>query len=143
MNRRISIARALITFTAAFLAIVPPIADISVTHIFHPEWTGHARLHTVWLITTNALVSVVAIIWMWRPGVEDVPRAIRRAATLVGCVLLGFFVAGATQGLYGGSFSDPGGVAPAAGGIDANLAAFSVHACIVLVALFLLRTREG
>lgn len=140
MDRRIRIARGLLTFTALFLAIVPPTADLNASHIFHPEWPGHARLHTVWLLVSNSLVSLLAVYWMWRPRTEDLSRAIRHSAVLVSLVLAGFFVAAGTQSLYGGALTDVGGIALQVGSIDANLAAFSVHACIVGAALYLLRS---
>jgi len=140
MNTRIRLARGLVTFTAVFLAIVPLVADLNESHVFHPEWTGHARLHTVWLLGSNSLVCLVALFWMWRARAEEIPRAIGLGITLVACVLAGFFIAAGTQALYGGSLTDLGDDGPKPGGVNPNLAAFSVHACILGVALYLLRT---
>ena len=61
------------------------------------------------------------------------------ATALVGSILAGFFVAAATHPLYGGAFTDGGGVPPVFGGLDANIVSFSGLALMVLGALFLAR----
>jgi hypothetical protein len=133
------IARILVTIPAAFLAVVPPLVDLGESHVLNPLWTGHARLHTVWLLATNALVALIAIGVLWRPSGRPLRASVRLAGALVGAILAGFFAAAATQSVYGGSLTDPNGVAMTAGPIDANLAVFSVHLCLVGVALWLVR----
>jgi hypothetical protein len=61
LESRIGRVRILVTISAIFLAVVPPFADRNETHILKPHWIGHARLHTVWLLTTNSLVSGIAL----------------------------------------------------------------------------------
>jgi hypothetical protein len=139
MNRQLTIARYLVTLPAVFLALGPPIIDLSESHILNPLWTAHARLHTVWLISTNALVSLVALSLMWRPGQASHRNSVLLAAMLVGAVLSGFFIASVTQSLYGGSFSDPNGVAITVGPFDANLAVFSLLFILVVAGALLAR----
>lgn len=139
MDRRLFIARILLSIPALHLVFVPPIADLNASHVLNPLWPGHARLHTVWLLTTTSLVSVVALWLLWRPVADHLRRAIRLAGALIGAVLAGFFVAGSTQALYDGSFTDPNGVGRTVAGLDANLAVFTLHAFLLTVSLVLAR----
>lgn len=139
MTRRLEIARVLLTIPAVFLAVAPPLVDLSETHVLNPLWTGHARLHTVWLLSTNSLVALLAIGVLWWERRSPPRASVLLGAGLVGAILLGFFIAAAAHTAYGGTLSDPNGVSFAAGPIDANLAVFSVHLCLVLAAVVLAR----
>ena len=135
MEARFKLARILVTIAAVFLALVPPLVDLNESHVTNPLWIGHARLHTVWLITTNSCVSVIALWLLWQRPSGFRRKSLLLAAGLVGSVLLGFFVAAATQSAYGGSLTDPNGVAMRFGPIDANLFLFSILLCLVGVAV--------
>jgi hypothetical protein len=106
LDRRLRIARILLSIAALHLVFIPPIADLNASHVLNPLWPGHARLHTVWLITTNSLIAMASLWLLWRPPQGELQKAIRLAGTLVGAILIGFFVAGSTQGLYGGALTD-------------------------------------
>ena len=134
-DRRIRIARVLVTIPALFLAIAPPLADLNATHVGNPLWSAHARLHTVWLICTNSLISLLALVILWRGAQQPARGAVLLASALVGAVLLGFFVAAATQSMYGGALTDPNGIPFQVGPLDANLAGFSVLAVLLAVAV--------
>lgn len=139
MANKIKIARRLVTIPAAFLVVGPPLIDLDPSHIFNPLWTGHARLHTVWLISTNSLVSLIALGLLWQRGAPDPRGRVLFASGLVACVLGGFFIAAATQTLYGGSLSDPNGVAIMFGPLDANLTVFSILICLPAIAALIVR----
>ena len=69
MTSKQKIGRLLITVVAVFLAVGPPMADLNASHVANPLWPGHARLHTVWLISTNSLVAMIALALLWlRPA---------------------------------------------------------------------------
>jgi len=138
INRELKVARILVTIPAVFLVVGPPVADLNESHLLNPQWIGHARLHTAWLISTNALVCLVALLILWRRKASPIVDSVRLGAGLVACVLGGFFVATATQSLYGGSLSDPG-VAVGIAGFDANLVVFSLLLGMVGVAALLVR----
>jgi hypothetical protein len=53
MTGKEKIAAALLTLTAIVYAVIPPIVDINATHILNPEWTAHARFHTVWQVSST------------------------------------------------------------------------------------------
>jgi hypothetical protein len=135
LERRLKIARLLVSVPALFLVLGPPVADLNASHVLNPSWSGHARLHTVWLITTNSLVCLVALRLLWRPLGGALRVSVLLAGTLVGFVLLGFFVAAATQTLYDGALTDPNGITIRVGSFDANLAAFSVLFCVLASAM--------
>ena len=142
MANRFKIARVLVTLPAVFLAVVPPLVDLNESHVLNPLWIGHARLHTVWLLATNSLVSLLAIVILWRPALGSLRLSVLLGVGLVGAVLTGFFVAAATQSAYGGSLTDPNGVAITAGPLDANLATFALLYCLIIAALFLVRRSD-
>jgi hypothetical protein len=115
--------------------IVPIIVDISPTHVFHPEWTPHARFHMVWLVATNAAIAMVALYLLWAKGENQIFRT--KLAGFMGlCVFGGFFIAVATQPLYQGALSDVGGVPPVMG-MDANLFFFTPLAICLLIGLIM------
>jgi hypothetical protein len=129
------IAAALLTLVAIAYAIVPPLVDISPTHILNPLWTSHAKFHTVWQVSVNSMLGLFSVLLVWWPGANR-PLRIKIGAVL-GCIALGgFFVAALTRHLYGGAFSDPNGVPPVAG-MDANLLLFTPTSVIQVVALLL------
>jgi len=130
---RLSTARMLVTLPALFLALGPPIADLNATHVANPLWAGHARLHTMWLISTNSLVMIVALRLLWSG--PPVRRTVLLASVLVGAVVLGFFIAAATQSLYGGTLTDPNGIPFRVGPLDANLAGFGFLAVVLTIAV--------
>lgn len=132
MNR-LSTARMLVTLPALFLALGPPVADLNATHVANPLWPGHARLHTMWLISSNSLVMIVALGLLWSG--PPVRRTVLLASALVGAVLLGFFIAAGTQSLYGGTLTDPNGIPFQVGPLDANLAGFGFLAGVLAIAV--------
>jgi hypothetical protein len=135
MSGRQKIAGVLLTLTAVVYGIIPLIVDVSPTHILNPAWTSHARFHVVWQLALNTMLGVLSVLLIWWPGASR-PLRLKIGAVL-GCIALGgFFVAAFTRDLYGGTFSEPGGVPPVAG-IDANVLAFTPTVLIQLVGLAL------
>ncbi len=136
----LKIARGLITLPAAFLVVVPPIADLNASHVGHPLWTPHARLHTVWLLSTNCLVALIALIHLWSANPLKATR-LRHALWLTATILAGFFIATATRSLYGGALSDETGIEATFAGLNPNLVAFSVLSLLLGAAAIGLRGR--
>src|SRR5262249_61683465 len=80
-------------------------------------------------------LRLFSVLLIWWPGASQPLRL--RIGALLGCITLGgFFVAALTRDLYGGTFSEPGGVPPV-GGMDANLVAFTPTILIQLTDLAL------
>ncbi|MEM9225241.1 MAG: DUF6640 family protein [Pseudomonadota bacterium] len=128
------IGKALLTLTALIYAVLPPIVDFNASHAVHPDWTGHARFHMVWLVGANSFVGLFAIYQIWMRADRGGPVI---AGILSAIVLGSFFLAALTMPLYDGALVDPGGVEVAPGGIDANLFLFSIGFAINAVGLFL------
>ena len=123
--------RVLMTLATLIYGVIPPIVDLGSTHVLHPDWTPHARMHMVWLLATMSSIAVLALYFIWRHG--DRSFGIRMGGLLGSCALGGFFVCAATVNLYGGSLSDKGGVPDVAGIVDANLLGFGAGAVLLLI----------
>lgn len=136
LNKRVKIARWLITIPTLFYGIVPPIVDFTETHVFHPDWTPHSRLHMVWLLVTNSALALFSIYLMWLRTREPIFN-INVAGFIGVCIFIGFLIAASLSSLYGGSLSDSGGVPPIAG-IDSNLLAFIPAFFMVFIGLLCL-----
>lgn len=134
VSRELRYPRALLTVATLIYGVLPALADLSPTHVFHPAWTPHARLHAVWLIGTLFLMGALAMHLLWRSAMEERAR-VRLAGLLALCALGGFLLSAFTQGLFGGALSDPEGGIPRPLGLDLNLVVFSAAFVLVLVAL--------
>jgi hypothetical protein len=129
-------SRILITIVTLMYGIIPPLVDLTETHVFHPDWTSHARFHMVWLLATNSGFAILALYLMWMSRLDAQFRI--RAGGIIGLIVLGgFFVSALTSSVYGGSLVDPVGGVPPIMGIDANLFVFSPMLAIVLIGLWL------
>jgi hypothetical protein len=129
-------SRILITIVTLAYGIIPPLVDLTATHVFHPDWTPHARFHMVWLLATNSGFAILALYLMWLSRLE--PQVSIRAGGVIGLFVLGgFFVSSLTSQMYGGSLVDPVGGVPPIMGLDANLVVFSPLLALLLVGLWL------
>lgn len=139
MAGSLTMPRILLTVVGLWLAVVPPVVDFTPTHVFHPDWSGHARFHTVWLLGVNSALGLFALYLLWA-GERTVER-LRLAGFLEVLILGAFFLAVATTGAYGGELADVrGGVLPLPGGLDANATFFTLLLALALFALS--RTRS-
>lgn len=85
-------------------AVVTPLLETSPTHVFNPDWPGHARLHDVWqLITHCALAAYMSWLFLLR-------RREREACVVALIVIGGFLAAYMLSPLYGGSMSHSDGI---------------------------------
>lgn len=118
------VARILLTVAAIQYGFVPPMVDLSESHVFHPDWPPHARFHLVWLLALAASLASYVLFCLWsassrRPGVL-------RQASVLGCLVLGaFFLAAALRSQYGGSFADLADPMEVLG-IDGNVFSFGI-----------------
>ena len=129
-------SRILITVVTLVYGVVPLLVDLTETHVFHPDWAPHARLHMVWLLATNSLLAILALYVMWISR-YDVKTRVQAGGAIGLCVLSGFFISALTSNTYGGSLVDPVGGVPPIMGIDANLVAFSPLLVLLVIALWL------
>ncbi len=132
-SRQILAGKLLLTLGTAMYTFIPPAVDIlTPTHIFHPDWVPHARFHTMWAILSASTMGLIALWMLWRA-----PAGARTGVMIAGSISSGvlgaFMVAAMTMPLYGGALSDPGGVQPLAGGLDANLVSFAAALAMVVL----------
>src|SRR5210317_1564835 len=79
-----------------FLVLIP-VLEVGPTHVFNADWPGHARLHEVWQLVTNALLSILALLLVHRDGFRWIAGAIALS------INMGFLAALITANDYGGS----------------------------------------
>ena len=139
--KMILVGRVLMTLATLIYGVLPPFVDLTETHVFHPEWTPHSRLHMVWLLGTNSAVAVLALYFLWLHKANSA-FGVRLAGILGLCVFGGFWLSASTISLYGGALSDKGGVPPLLG-MDANIVVFSFALLLLLVGWYLARARSA
>lgn len=131
-SARIAIlGRIFMTLATLMYGIIPPLVDLTETHVFHPDWTPHARMHMVWLLGTNTAIALVALYFLWLHK-SRLAVGVPLAGVMGLCVYGGFMLSAFTTPLYGGSMSDAGGVPPVLG-LDANILAFSFALLLLIV----------
>jgi hypothetical protein len=91
---------------------VVPYLEANATHLFNPEWPGHARLHEAWQLLANILLAALCLWLTWGAGQT------RLAATILLAITGSFVVAYAASGLYGGSMGQTTSVSLELGGIN-------------------------
>jgi hypothetical protein len=133
------IARILLTLVTLGYGFATVLADFNETHATNPRWTGHARFHVVWQISSYAGFGLLALALTWWPG----PYATERlylVALMAGIVYAAFFIAAVTMPVYGGAAYDDNGYLPFRAPVpviakmwDVNMTVFGVQ--VVLLAL--------
>jgi len=133
----ILLARILFTLMTAGYAFATVIADFNNTHATNPKWTGHARFHVVWQISSYVGFGLLAMALIWWPG----PLAVERlylVAVMGLIVYAAFFAAVIAMPLYGGAAYDDNGYQPFAAPVpliakmwDVNITIFSVQVLIL------------
>ncbi|MGW4912732.1 hypothetical protein [Streptomyces sp. NPDC004270] len=133
-------ARILLTFVVLGYSLVPALADFNRTHATNPLWTGHARYHVVWQVSSYLGIGAVSLGLLWLPLEHPVWRAHLTAAIAL-CVYGGFFAAAASRRLYGGTLADENGykrLEPHVFGrpwsVDLNIAAFTTLVLVLAIA---------
>lgn len=125
------IAKLFITIATLIYGIAPLFADLNSTHVFHPEWTAHSKLHMVWLLGTNSSIAALGLWLIWHRGQELL------AGILGLCVVGGFWIAAGTQGLYGGALTDSGGIETRFLGFEGNAIAFGIVVVLLFIGMFI------
>ncbi|MEO0466911.1 MAG: hypothetical protein AAF216_10230 [Pseudomonadota bacterium] len=131
------ISQILLTVAALIYTVLPPLVDFNMSHALHPEWSGHARFHMVWLVVANSSLGVLALYLIWGRANQG---GLVLGGIITALILGAFMVAAATMPMYDGALADVGGVEPGPGGLDANLLgfgmAFAINAFGLVLAVF-------
>jgi uncharacterized membrane protein YidH (DUF202 family) len=115
MTTSLLVRRILLTLSVSVLGLLVPYLEYSPTHIFNPDWPGHARLHDVWQLLTNSSFSAAAAYLAWT-------RTDLRLAARLGLVApVAFLVSYFTMDLYGGSMVNSDGTEIRVGSVNASL----------------------
>ncbi len=139
LSRSANISRWLITVATVVYGFIPPLVDLTATHVFHPDWMPHARLHAVWQLATNSGLALLALYLMWFRSTNELQRI--RLAGLIGlCVYAGFFVSAVTHPLFGGALADEQGGVPTVMGLYGNVIAFTPMLILGITGLWLSRS---
>ena len=130
-------AKLLLTLGILMYGVAPLVADLNDSHLFHPSWTPHSRLHMAWLLATNTSIACLAFYLLW------IRKDVLSAGVLSICVLGGFWIAAVTSGLYGGALTDVGGIDSKIMGIDGNAFGFGLALLCVVSGLILDRVSRS
>ncbi|MCU0732445.1 MAG: hypothetical protein MUE84_12780 [Hyphomonas sp.] len=115
MSPNLMLPRILLTLSVSVLGLLVPYLEYSPTHIFNPDWPGHAKLHDVWQLITNSACSAAAAYLAWT-------RTDLRAGARLGLVApASFLVSYFTMDLYGGSMVNSDGTELRFGSLNASL----------------------
>jgi len=136
---RLLLARIGLTLVTLGYSALTVKADFNKTHATNPLWTGHARFHVVWQITSYLGFGLIALWLIWLPGPQAQER-LYLASAFAAVVFGGFFTALLSMPLYGGRAYDDNGYLPfavAGTSWDANVAAFSLLTMVLLVSVAL------
>ncbi len=133
---RANISRWLITIATVVYGLIPPLVDLDQTHVFHSDWTPHARLHAVWQLGTNSGLALLALYLMWPKRNNDLLRT--RIAGLIGLLVYGgFFVSALTRQLFGGELVPQQGAASTFLELYGNVIVFAPMIILVTIGLWL------
>jgi len=130
------------TLAMAVFTFIPPIADLATdTHVFHPGWLPHARVHTVWLLGLSSSIGLLALYLLWFRDEESLFNV--NLAGVLGTFVYGsFFLSALSANFYGGALSDPqGGIEQSIMGMNLNVFTFSM-ASIALGAGWMMCNRK-
>jgi hypothetical protein len=115
-------AKILLTICLLPFGLLTPILEIGPTHVFSPDWPGHARLHEVWQLVTHSALALLCLWLTWRTD------QVRLAALIAFLVSVGFLAAYALSQLYGGTMKHSDGSELTIGGINSAVAIMMVTA---------------
>lgn len=128
-------AKILLTLATLGYSAIPALFDSNNTHATNPSWTGHARYHVVWQVSSYVYIALIALYLIWFSGTDTWPLWL--AALLAAAAYGGFWTAALFKSVYGGRYVDEvNGVPPFKWGktleTDANVTLF-VGAVLLLI----------
>lgn len=131
----LTLVRILLTI-CAFEFFGPCKRDSDKTHLFNPEWVGHARFHLMWLLGFMFLSGIATLALIWLPDPLR-PIHLYLASAWLGANLGGFWIAVALVKWYKGLIIVPG-IHIRILGIEENIFVFAILSAIFLTAMAVL-----
>lgn len=136
----LTIVKVLLTIVA-FEFFGPLKRDSDETHLFNPEWVGHARFHLVWQLGMMLFGGVVTMLLIWLPDPLR-PIHLYLASALLASNLFGFWAAVVLVKWYKGIIW-VSRIHIKILGFDENVFVFSVLSLIFVGALAVLMLHVG
>ena len=122
----------LLTSLCLILAgIGPLLLDIGDTHLFNPDWDEHSRVHEVWRLATNFMITFLGLYLIWKKNMHSI------ALLLSLCMILGFIISVITMPFYNGLAVGVGIDELKPFGIPLNIFAFIVVLAVQIIAILL------
>lgn len=90
----------LLTIATLGYSVIPTIFDFSDSHATNPTWTGHARYHVIWQVSSYDLIALLGLYLIWFGD------GLWIAAGLALAAYGGFWIALLTRPLYDGVLQD-------------------------------------
>lgn len=122
------IDKAVISFSALIFLLIIPVLEVSSTHVYNPDWPGHARLHEVWQLFVHAGISILACVLVWK----NQKLGLWLALILTASFLLAWLI----QSTYGGSMLHSDGTEVSIGGFNLGVIVMLVNAAALSSAIF-------
>ena len=98
------IIKILLTIVTLGYSGIPTFFDWNASHATNPTWTGHARYHVVWQVASYDVIALLSLALIWTAGTDT--AALWTPALLATAIYSGFWIAWATQPIYGGILQD-------------------------------------
>lgn len=136
--------KVLLSIATLGYSAIPGLFDSNKTHATNPSWTGHARYHVVWQVSSYVYVAALMLYLIWTAGDDTWPLWI--ATIAAACIYAGFWTAYLLCPVYGGVLVDKvNGVPPFNWSLfglkfqtDANVSLFTPAIIVVVVSAVLL-----
>ena len=109
----------------------PLLLDIGDTHLFNPDWDEHSRVHEVWRLATNFMITFLGLYLIWKKNMLSI------ASLLSLCMIIGFMISVITMPFYNGLAVGNGIDELRPFGIPLNIFSFVVVLVVQTISLLL------
>ena len=139
----------LLTLATFGYSAIPSFFDFNDSHATNPSWTGHARYHVIWQVSSYDFIALLALYLIWTAGVDASQLWI--PALLATFIYAGFWTANFTRPIYGGVLQDDVNGVPEFNynifgwkfALDANVSLFTPISVVTLIALWMVAKLNG